>query len=356
LRHVPLARSAPLAAVLLFAGLGPAGATPRAAESPPERRTAAILFLSTCMLPPPPCDLAQVHEGAWDRLTSAARCLGAEVVSRSAIEPLVRDWRVRTSLGISTGFLDSLSAEFACGRILVVDVTICPDRLLVTGRVTTIVDRETIWAGAAEEKLPRNLANGEEAATTPWVGVMEQACRRLLEQWTEVPAMAATSKLYLLPVRQTGLDDLVADLVSHCLLCSLIGRQWRIQDPGVTFSRLRDAGVDPRQLSPRARLELIGGAPGVLVVGDVATYEEVDATDAPSGEEELSPLSRSVLPSFSVSARWMDGSSGEVTSAATLYVGAGQTRGLFGTARNSSPVRQVQRATDRLVRVANKKG
>jgi hypothetical protein len=355
LTRARLLRSASLTVVLLFSGLGPLAARFVAAETLPEQRTAAILFLSSYMLPLPPCDLAQVHEGAWDGLASAARCLGAEVVARSAMEPLVRDWRVRTSLGVSAGFLDSLSAACACGQILVVDVTIYPDRLLVTGRVTTTADKETIWAGAAEEKLPPKLANGEESATGPWVDVIDHACRSLLEQKREVRATVDTSDLYLLPVRQTGLDDLAADLVSQCLLRSLIGRHWRIQDPGVTFSRLRDAGIDPRHLDPRVRPELTGGAPGVLVVGDVATYEDVGAAAAPSSEE-LSPLSRSLLPSFSVSARWIDGQSGEVTFATTLYVGDGQARGLFGAARNPSPIRRVQRATDRLVQAAKGKG
>jgi hypothetical protein len=236
-----------------------------------------------------------------------------------------------------------------------VDVTICPDRLLVAGRFTSTADKVTIWAGVTEEKLPRRLAEGEDTATAPWVGVIDKACRSLLEQRTETPATVATSNLYLLPVRKTGLDDLLADLVSQSLLRSLIGRQWRVQDPGVTFSRLRDAGIDPHHLDARVRSELTGGAPDVVVIGDVATYEDAGAVATPSSEE-LPPLSRSLLPSFSVSARWIDGRSGEVTFAATAYVGDGQARGLFGTPKNPSPIRRAQRATDRLVDAANRKG
>lgn len=355
MKRFPALRSASLAAVLLFSGLPPSAMAEGGAGPRGEQQTAVILFLSTQATPLPPCDLAQVHEGAWDRLTSAARCLGAEVVSRSAMEPIVQRWRVRTSLGVGADFLDSLSTAFACGRLLVVQVTIYPDRLLVAGRVTATADKVTIWAGLTEEKLPRTLANGEEAATAPWVGRIDEACRHLLEQWVDAPAMVATSNLYLLPVRKTGLDDPLADLVSQCLLRSLIGRQWRVQDPGVTFTHLRDAGIDPRRLDARARPELTGGAPGLLVVGDVATYQDAGAT-VTAFSEDLSPLSRSLLPAFSVSARWIDGRSGEVTSAVTTYVGDGQARGLFGTARNPSLIRRVQQATDHLVQAAHEKG
>lgn len=348
-------RLAALAVVFLWSSLQPRAVAAGDGDVPSEQRTAVLLFLSNQAIPLPPCDLSQVHEGAWDSLTSAARCLGTEVVSRSAMEPLVHRMRVRTGLGIGASFLDSLSTVFACGRLLVVQVAICSDRLLVAGRITTTGDMVTDWAGLAEERLPRALANGETEATAPWVGVINDACRHLLESKEESRAPVATSNLYLLPVRKTGLDDPLADLVSQCLLRSLIGRQWRVQDPGVTFSRLRDAGIDPRQLDARVRPVLTDGTPGVLVVGDVATYEDA-GTAAELLGEELSPLSRSLLPSFSVSARWIDGRSGEVTFAATAYVGDGQARGLFGAPRNPSPIRRVQRATDRLVHLANEKG
>jgi hypothetical protein len=320
-------------------------------------RVAPVLFLSS--VPRPGLlDVARLHREGWDLLVAAMRDRGDDPVPRSAVEPLVIRWRVRTGLLLGPGFLDSLAISPGCSQVLVADLTLFRDRIVLAGRRTACDTRELLWSGVVEESLPAGMGRDTTETAAIWSRVLGAASRRLLESGSGVSARPAARRLFVLPPRRTGLDDAAAGIILQCLLRSLSGSGWRIEDPGVTCTRLREAGVDPYCLDRRAWPALTTGTgEGTILVCEAVASDPTASSGAVAPwDEDLPAFGQPPLPGFTLFVRWIDGTSGWIASAGMAEVAGEVSRGFFGTAQNLSPIRRVQQVTNRLVHSANQKG
>jgi hypothetical protein len=331
--------------MLLIGALAVSGAQADPAEPGPGARVATVVFLSYQSSGHPRFDPAALQAGCWDGLTARLHALGESEVSRQEMEPIVRRFGVRTNLAVSEDFLGALAAESGAGELLVFDLIVYADRILLCGRGVRTDTGRLDWADL--EELPL----GAEAAAAGTAG------DRLLLRWLERPLREESGpELFLLPVRTEGLEAATGRLIMGCLLRCLMGSPGPIEDPGVTFSRLRQAGSDPGLLDGRARPALTAAGPCLVLVSDIVAYDTRAASPTQEFQEEEPAGPETALPAAALSVRLIDGESGDVRLAATEYLGMPPTHGLFGVARSVSLIERVQPAADRLVNAIRKKG
>lgn len=328
-----------------------------------------MLFLSFEGSSHPPFDAAALHRGAWDRLNAALRGLGHDAVDRAELEPLVRQERVRTNLSVSAQFLSALSLA-GVDRLLVADLTLHGDRILLKTRQTDTATGDVRCVSMAEERLDDRLFEKDEPDTSGWLDRIEAASREVVTQCLKSDSSAEAGgmpeigspggDLYLLPLRRKGINGPTANLITYCILHSLLETPWRIEDPGVTFSRLRDQGVDPANPDRRARPELADSShSGTLLFCDVVAYDEAGTRPSDAGsaflDEEAADRPSATFPEAVLSLRLVHGESGAVLFSATEQLLTPRSRGLFGITRNHALERTIQPLTDRLVQAASQK-
>ncbi len=155
------------------------------------------------------------------------------------------------------------------------------------------------------------------------------------------------------------MEEAAGRLVICCLLRSLLESPSKgIEDPGVTFSRLRVAGIDPRRIDARAR-QILGaaGASCAVLESDLVVYGFAgDLPQAAHLDETAAGGALTPLPASALSVRLVNADSGIVIFGATEYLGVPSTLGLFGITRDVSLIKRIQPATDRLVHAAIQKG
>jgi hypothetical protein len=329
--------------------------SPGSTAAQDSSRVALALFLSYEGQVHPPFDAAALHRGAWSALAAALEARGLQLVQRPEVEPVLREKRVRTGLRLNAGLLNAADSLWHAGRLLVCDLSLGPDRLLLTGRAMSVPTGELIWAGLAESGISSDL--GTSADSAAWLSSIEPVCRHLAARWEAAPRDVSGPLTYLLPVRRSGVDPSAAGLVTHCLLLSLLRTTRRVQDPGVTAGRLAGAGIDPEHYDRRARFLLAQACgPGELMVGEISAYEAPPPPAARLGDDDLPDLPPIQLPAASLSLRLVDAASGEVRYAVCEYVGTPELRGIFGWMKRPTLERRFQPLTDRLVRAAGEKG
>lgn len=352
--------AAVLAVVVWTAGLSPSAAKAAPTLSGGGSRVAIVLFLTSQVPSSPAFDVGALHAGCWDLIAAGVHGLGHGEVPRTEIEPLVRRWGVRTALLASEGFLKEVAAGCDAGEILICDLIVYADRLVLCARSVRTGTGQVVWADLEDVRLPQAAAAERGFAQQCWLDASEDAGRRLLGRWSSrVAREDRRSSLFLLPIRTEGLEIAVGRLVTCCLLRSLLESPERgIEDPGVTFSRLREAGVDPQLPDLRTRSVLGGlGAPSVVLVGDLVAYGFSEGVEhAPLFDEGGAVNSVTPIPASAMSVRLVDIDSGIVIFSATEYIGIPSTRGLFGVVRDVPLLQRVQPVTDRLVHAAMQKG
>jgi hypothetical protein len=331
-----------------------------AAQGPASgSRVAVVLFLSYQAAGTPPSDLGSIRGECWDRLASGVHDLGHDEIPRSEIEPSMRRWQVRTDLSVSGAFLDDVATQWNAGVLLICNLTIYEDRVLYCGRSVETATGDISWADIQEQRLPLESGSGGDSLGSRWSEPAAVAARRLLGSWdARTSPDRLSGKLFVVPVRPVGMEPMAGRLIQSCLLRSLVGSHWRIEEPGLTFSRLREAGMDPRRLDPGSRPALAAtGAHGVVLVCDLlACGEPRNSNPAPFSEGEGPVRSEPTLPPSMLSIRLLDIESGVVLFASTEYLETQPSFGLFGKLKDTSPVRRVQPVADRLVRAATRKG
>ncbi len=330
-----------------------------AQESGSGSRVAVILFLSYEAVGQPPPDLGNLQGECWDRLATGVHELGHSEVSRSEIGPSVRRWAVRTDLSVSGAFLEEIATELDAGVLLVCNLTIYGDRLLLCGRSVVTATGKITWADIQELRLPPGSGSGQDSLESRWRDLATSASHRLLGSWDAyVSPDDFSGDLFVVPVRTVGMELMAGRLVQSCLLRSLMRSRWRIEEPGVTFSRLQEAGVDPRRLDRTSRPALIAaGVHGAVLVCDLVAGDNASpARTAPSPEGSSPVQPQSTFPPSTLSMRLLNVETGVVVFAATEWLEMRQSYGLFGTLKDASPMRRVQPVADRLVRAATRKG
>lgn len=340
-----------------------AAATPADADPPGSGegpRVGVVLFLSDQIPGRLPFDAGALHAGCWDQIAAAVHDLGRGEVSREEIVPLMVRWGVRTSSLVGEPFLTDVSSGFGADQLLIFDLILYEERLVLCGRGVRIETGQAVWADLEDLRVTRRTAPDRDADLQPWIDATRQASRRLLRRWSSCPVREERpSGLFLLPIRTEGLEEATGRMVLCCLLRSLLASSpGSIEDPGVTFSRLREAGIDPERLDPRARAMLgQGGAPAALLVGNLMVYGfSPDSQQDLSLEDEGAVGSLTPLPESALSLRLISAETGTVVFGATEYLDVPSARGLFGAARDGSLVKRIRPATDRLVHAAIQKG
>jgi hypothetical protein len=326
-----------------------------ATESP---RVATIMFLSYQITGRPPADLGALQSACWDRLESAVGELGHANVLREDLGKPMLQWKVRNGLGVSQGFLDDLASRLGVADLLVCDLAVYDDGLFLAGRDVVTATGEVSWADIEELRMSRQAA-GEDAALGALVEETEIALRRMLSRWESRSGLdGQVGGVCLLPVRSDGLTLLARRVMQSCLLSSLLHAGWRVEDPGVTFSRLRDMGIDPEFLDEKTRPVLIasGVHDGLLVCNLVAWESAASSrtTAFATPGEVTGP--QALVPSALLSIRLVDLESGTVIFAGSEFVSAEPSYGLFGVQTDRSPGRRMLSAAERLVHAAGRKG
>lgn len=356
IRSLP-ARVTLIAALLVLGAFSGLSAQADPPGSGPPARVATVLFLSYQSTGRPPFDPAALQAWCWDRLTARVHALGEREVTRQQMDPIVRKFGVRTNLGVGGDFLQALSAEGGAGTLLVFDLLVYADRILLCGRGVRTDTGRIEWADLEEQPLHVEAAETQPPELSHWSLPAEIAGDRLLRRWSERPTREeAGIDLFLLPVRTEGLEEATGRMIMGCLLRRLTDSPWRMEEPGVTFSRLRRAGCNPSLLDGRARAVLTTEGASLVLVSDIVAYDTPAASPTTEFREEAPVESATPLPAAALSIRLIDPQSGNLRFAATEYLGVPPTHGLFGTARSVSLVERVQPAADRLVDAARKKG
>ncbi len=360
MRRVLFRLTVVLAIVIWIAGLAPSGVEADPREAGDGSRVAVVLFLSYQIPGAPPFDVGALHAGCWDQMAATVHGLGHSEVPRTEVEPLMHRWGVRTALLASEGFMKEVAAGCNAGELLVCDLIIYADRLVLCARSVSTDTGRVVWADLEDVRLPPEVDAAQGPALQRWFDATGPAGQRLLGRWNSREAREDLPlNLFLLPIRTEGLEAAVGRLVTCCLLRSLLESPKRgIEDPGVTFSRLREAGVDP-QLPDRRTRPILGGlgVPCVVLVSDLVVYGFSDGmAQTPLLDEETAASSMTPFPASALSVRLIDADSGIVIFSATEYLGIPPTRGLFGVVRDVPMVQRVQPVTDRLVHAAMQKG
>ncbi len=302
----------------------------------------------------PGVDAARLHSEAWDRLDAAFTAIGLDVSPRPAVEPLLKTWKVRHSLAAGEGFFAALATGLGAGRVLLADFTIYPDRISLAMRETDTGSGEVLWADLAEEPV----AAPGDSSTGPWLAALSKAAQRLGAGRTERGPGVGGGRAFFLPVRRQGVEESTANLIACCTLRALLRTSWRVQDPGVTYARLRDAGFNPAVLDARARPKLTKDCSDcVLLVTDITTWETVSGSASVGLPADEAPGPGSAqIPPAALSVRLLRADTGDLLYAATEFLDRPDVRGLFGVIRHPSLGSRVQPVIDRLVRAAAQKG
>ena len=348
------------AGVFLSACLASMGARANSSEAADVPCVAVVLFFSYQNPGGPAFDAGALHAGCWDRVAAAVHDLGHCAVSRAEIEPIVYKWGVRTALMVSGGFLADVATERSAHELLVCDLMIHSDRLLLCGRSVGTATGQVVWADIEEVQLSPDLAATHGLDGERLFDATSLAARNLLTRWSSRPTRKdVASSLYVLPVRTNGMEESAGRVVICCLLRSLLeSPSGGIEDPGVTFARLREVGIDPRRLDSRARPILGGtGTSHTVLICDLVAYElPTDAASARRFDDDEIVRFPTPLPAAALSLRLIDAASGIVTFGATEYLSVPSLRGLFGIAKRVSIIKRVQPVADRLVHAAIQKG
>ena len=344
-------------ACMLFPVPAPAADAPDATAlqaGPLPGRHALLLFVAYRGNLDVPLHPTQLRVSAGRRLADAFAVRGGTFVTYPDVEPLMREWRVRSERDLALPFLEALADAFDVEHVTILKLVTYDDRVLLLGRTLSPRTGRLEWADVAEGVQGADLWERPDDAAARLDRLVDECASALLAGVS--PALPEGSPgLVALPLLPVGLDRGEGDLAWQCLLGSLLrSERWNVADPSLVVNEMQRGGFDPRFLDPRARQYLAEAfaASGLLVprmtafprAGERVTPAALVFDDTPVSAQ----LERRVPVLFTLSL--VDGASGTVIAGGARYLTPEKATGLFGRSTRRQMIRRYQESADELVR------
>ena len=346
-----------LGAVLAAGSVRTAAAAGAEEPVPMSGRTALLVFLSYDGNHRPSASPTDLRLAGSGRFAAALEARGRATVTYPDLDPVLREWRIRSDRSLTPESFRALAGWAAADRVLVVNLMIYSDRLVALAREIDAGTGYVTFAEVAEQEVDDFWA---DPATTlmSWNKAVDGAVAQVMKTWgTREPAGDGPA-LVVLPVDPVGVAEGHADLAMQCLLRSVleVGR-WSIPDPSLVRSTLRAEGFEPGALKADARRLLAAdfGAQALLLPhlvsfgqtgrasGPILDTDDYGARDVSLGPETRLPLYLSLLV--------VDCASGRVMSSGGEYLKPEEPLGLFGMVRDIEVSARLKRGTERLVSI-----
>ena len=318
-------------------------------------RSALVVFLSYYGTYPLSVHPTRMRLIANETLSRALEGEDHEVISYDDLEPLQREWRVRSERGLSSGFVEDIVSTFSVDRLLIANLVIYPDRLIFLARSLTTNNGMLVSAEVLEEDAG-DLTGDPLKALQSWRQTLRRAGPKIADGLQDLPLTETASTLILLPMSSIGLGPGQTEVASFCLMRSLLrSGDWSVPDPSLVAFELQQTGHDLARLEAGARGELtrqFGAA--MLLIPQMVSFddpqpsrghviEDGDLSAGPSLLQETKvPIYMSVLV--------VDVGTGRVISGNGAYLSAVNPLGAFGIAKHTLVITRLKEGTDRLVR------
>ena len=331
------------AGILLLAALLTAPAL-AAAEQGGRPAAALVLFLdaeSDAALPAAP---ALLREAARQALVAALAAPGRRLCAGDEVEGLLADARVRSRRGLSREIVAALGKRCGAEQVIIARLACGQGKLFLALRALAAADGRLLQVAIAEQ----DLAGGDD-----WRRAIGDASLELAACWQEPAPAAAAACLLVLPARGPGVDPLLLSLVEESLLAELLAQgRWRIPDPALLVSALRQAGIHPASIGVASRRALaselgaesllrltvseygadLAGA-GLRGAGSGDAMDEDGRRGSASQRAGASPAARQIGRPLLATLEFVAAESGLLRLAAEQYLPALSLRGSFGRAR-----------------------
>jgi len=350
----PRRRGVALVLTLAFLAMVPARIS-RAEGSDPAGEgpgTALLVFLTYRSARPLALDPIRMRLSGMETIGAALEGRGQRVVPQDDVEPLMREWRVRSGRRLQPEFLDAL--EGSAERLLVVELVVYPDRLIALARGLEPKSGTLIFAEAVEEPCG-DLWGDPLEASIAWKDVIERTARSLVER--EAQGFSAPAEtLIVLPVTPVGAGSGQGDVATHCLLGSILeSGRWVVPDPFLVELVLRREGHD--LLDAEARLLLASRyAPRAILEARLVSFGFAMAAGGPAQEDEEADARRMIAfelgtgDAIYLTLLVIDGESGRIVAGSGEYLEPEDPQGLFGILKEIRVAGRLKNGTDRLVR------
>lgn len=328
-------------------------AVPAAPREP--ARAALILFVSYRGHLPVFPDPTGVRRAASRLVADALAGPDLEVVTYPEIESTMRKWRVRSERDLGSGVLGALAAELDLESVVIGTLIVAPARVVLLIRQSSLETWDLRQVDVLEERTNPDLWDDPEAALRDLGFVVGRAVGNVLRSPDATPPSLSRQRLVMLPLRPIETDRSHASLVMHGVLGALLDTgRWAVSDPAVTEHALREAGLDPLSLGPRARAELAEGfnAETLLVVRLVAFQKSARTRQEFAEDERASfgpTLSGGVGVPFLVSVVGIDSRTGGIVTSADAYLAPDIPYGTFGRRREIPVVERFLDGAEALV-------
>lgn len=279
-----MCRRAGIRLLLLLPLLGGAGLLrPAAAPAAALPAAALVLFLDADSDAALPAPAAAMRETARQALVAALAAPGRRLCAGDEVEDLLTRARARSPQGLSRALVSALGERCGAEQVLVARLAWGRGKLFLAMRALSPADGSLLQVAVVE----RELSLGED-----WRRTLGDAALALAADWVEVPPPPAAPGLLVLPVRGPGLDPLLLSLVEDRLLAELLAtRRWRLPEPALALSALREAGRHPGSLGAAGRRELAADfAADALLRLSLSEYAEAATGGLASGSRGGAPV------------------------------------------------------------------
>jgi hypothetical protein len=321
-----------------------------------SHRKALVVFLSYRANTPLALPATRMRLLGTEALASALADSLNEIVTYPELEPLQRQWRVRSDRDLSAGFLEGLEGSFSVDRLIVANLLVYPDRLILLTREIEVGSGRVIAADVAEE-FSGSLSDNALEALENWRQVTRKASRSIVRNAREVPPAAGAGVLVLLPMRPVGIGQGQVDMATNCLLRSLIeSGSWLVPEPSLVESALEDDGFVHAPLVAGARQALASRyEPMALLMPHLVSFGEQQLVLGAGLHDEdydggISLVQAARTPMY-LALLVVDAGSGSIVSGGSEYLEPVDPIGVFGVLREARVVGRLKAGTDRLVQV-----
>lgn len=348
----PGVRTSRLTAAVLAAGLlaGPGGSRAAAADVP---ATAVVLFVSYGGIPNRSLDPTRLRLAASGALADRVAEPGRAVVTWPDVEPILRDRRTRSERDVDAELVQALASGLSADRIVVSTLTVHPDRIQLLARGLHPGTDGLAWVDAVEARFPGDSWSDPPECERRIEAAVTGAAADLRPDWS-APAPAGAVPLVVLPIRAEGTRRGLTDLVSSCLLRSLLAHGWPVPDPAVAAAAVREAGFHPLRLEAGSRRLLAErfGADLLVVPRLIPFPPQGGAAPDPAWDADAVPGLSFELGNgvpFHLSVALVRCDSGEVVEGTEIYLAPDDGIGIFGLTNPVPAVRRFEQGADRIV-------
>lgn len=335
----------------------PARATPGRSQ-----KTGLIVFVSYRGNFPPPLHPTELRLSGSRLISAALEERGQDIVTYPELESIMRQWRIRSDRDLSYEFLHALDSQFSVTQLVVAELVVHPDRLLILARGLLPGSGWLIWADVIEELSTLDVWADPSKARANWERIVGDAARKLAGRRGQEGVKPVAKTLVALPLKPVGVERGSADVMTHCLLSSLLDSgDWRLPDPALVVSVLQREGLNPLLLEDAAREALASQwDPYALLVPGLVSFHLTQRRSVRGVEDRDEPRSAFYNPDtdqpFYLTIVAVDCASGQVVAGGSEYLEPEDRLGLFGISKNLRVARRFQKGTDRLVRHLTSKG